>query len=426
MNKKSKKYFSEAKQILVGGVNSPVRAFTAVGKNPLFIKKAEGAYIFTEDDQRLLDYVLSWGPCILGHAHPNVIQSIEKTIKNGLSFGAPSVLETQLAKLIQEFMPHIEKIRFVNSGTEAAMSALRLARGYTKKKFIVKFNGCYHGHADPFLVAAGSGNLTLSKPDSEGVLESTSQYTLVCDYNNSEQLTHLFNENGRDIAGIILEPITGNMGVIPPTETFLSTLNKLCKTYDSLLIFDEVMSGFRCHKNGAQALLNTTPDITILGKVIGGGLPCGAYGGKAEIMEKIAPEGPIYQAGTLSGNPIVMASGIATLTELKNTKAFETAEQSCTFLCEELRKQLNKDHYCIQNQGTMFSLFFKKGPIQNLTDVQNCNLKQFPKFFHALLENNIYWPPSAYEACFISCQHKAQEIQHTVKTVKKSLSTIQN
>eukprot|EP01051_Picozoa_sp_SAG22_P007075 SAG22_NODE_486_length_9885_cov_2.043634_9_plen_426_part_00 len=420
---KSEKKFEAAKQVLVGGVNSPVRSFNAVSGTPPFIKAAKGAYLYTEDDQKLIDYVLSWGPCILGHAHPQVIKKVQEAASLGLSYGAPCERETELAKLIQFFMPHLEKIRFVSSGTEAAMSALRLARGLSKKKYIIKFKGCYHGHADAFLVAAGSGNLTLSKPDSAGILEDTSKYTLICDYNNSEQIEAIFKEKGHDIAGIFIEPITGNMGVIKPNQKFLDSLEKCRKTYKSLIIFDEVMCGFRCHINGASAYLNFKPDITILGKVIGGGMPCGAFGASKEIMSQIAPEGPVYQAGTLSGNPISMTAGIETLKILKEDNAFKESEENCRMLCESIQniiktKNLN---YQVVRAGNMFSLFFNTKPIQNLDDVTQSNIKQFPSFFHKLLNNKIYWPPSAYEACFMSNQHSKIDIEKTIIALEKVL-----
>lgn len=413
---KSEQLFKEAKECLVGGVNSPVRSFNAVGKTPVFIKKAQGAYLYTEDNEKLIDYVLSWGPCILGHAAPSVIKAIKAAADNGLSYGAPCERETLLAREIQTCMPHLEKIRFVNSGTEAAMSALRLARGYTKKNYIVKFKGCYHGHADPFLVEAGSGNLTLSKPNSEGVLKENTQFTLVCDYNDSEQLNAIFKEKGAEIAAVVLEPITGNMGVIKASEQFLEALENCRKKYNTLIIFDEVMCGFRCELGGASQLLKFKPDITILGKVIGGGLPCGAYAASRDIMSHIAPEGGIYQAGTLSGNPMAMTAGLETIKQLKQG-AYEKSVNECKNLCLALKEILSNQFKVVQI-GNMFSLFFSQKDIKNLNDVQHSRINEFPKFFHQLLDKGIYWPPSAFEACFMSSVHSKETTEKTIKEIK--------
>lgn len=420
----SKNLFESAKKILVGGVNSPVRSFSAVGGSPLFIQKAKGPYLYCEDNQKYIDYMLSWGPCILGHANTKVIKAIQKAALKGTSYGAPTAVETKLALTVQKLIPSIEKIRFVNSGTEACMSAIRVARGATNRPLIVKFIGCYHGHADPFLVAAGSGSLTLSKPDSKGVLSSVSESTLLCEFNNTTEIKQIFANYGKQIAGVIIEPVAGNMGLIPAEKSFIHTLKDLCETHKSILIFDEVMSGFRCHLGGAQALFNCKPDLTILGKVIGGGLPCGAYGGKKELMDLVTPIGPIYQAGTLSGNPLAMHAGLSTLTQLMENNTFNQASDKCMELCDQLSYELNKKKapYHVIHKGTMFGLFFAKGPIKNLKDVQQSRIQEFPHFFNSLLQKNIYWPPSAFETCFFSSTHLKTHIKKTVSAIKKILN----
>ena len=424
MGTRSKHLFETAKKVLVGGVNSPVRSFSAVGGSPLFIQKAKGPYLYCEDNNRYIDYMLSWGPCILGHANPKVVKAIQKAATKGSSYGAPTVVETDLAVTVQKLMPSIEKLRFVNSGTEACMSAIRVARGATNRPYIVKFKGCYHGHADAFLVAAGSGALTLSKPDSKGVLTSMSESTLLCEYNNIAEIKEIFSSYGNQIAGVIIEPVAGNMGLIPAEKEFIHTLKDLCEKNKSILIFDEVMSGFRCHLGGAQALFNCKPDLTILGKVIGGGLPCGAYGGKKELMDLVTPLGPIYQAGTLSGNPLAMHAGLSTLTQLMENNTFNQAAENCQELCHQLQAALNKKKvpYYVLNKGTMFGLFFSNGPIKNLKDVQQSRVHEFPHFFNALLQKNIYWPPSAFETCFFSSTHLKTHIKKTVSAISKILN----
>ena len=421
----SQTLFEEAQSILVGGVNSPVRAFGSVSGNPIFIKEGQGAHLISEDNKRYIDYVLSWGPLILGHAHPETVKAIQDQATHGTSFGAPCQLETQLAQHIQTHVPMMEKIRFVNSGTEATMSAVRLARGVTKRDKIIKFNGCYHGHSDGFLVAAGSGNLTLGTPDSAGVPASIANDTIVLDYNDTEALIQAFNNHGKDIAAVIIEPITGNMGMVFPTETFIQTLRQQCTTHDSLLIFDEVMTGFRVALGGAQALLNVTPDITVLGKVIGGGLPCAAYGASKTLMSHLAPEGPVYQAGTLSGNPLAMRAGIATLTALSTPGVFAQIAAQTSTLINTLSDHLHTSGYpaTIQGAGTMFCLFFSpKNTMQNLTDVKTCNLTTFKTIHQTLLNNGIYFPPSQFEACFLSSAHTEQDIEHTTKTLIQVLT----
>ena len=420
---KSEAYFQEAKKHFIGGVNSPVRAFKSVGGSPLFIKEAKGAYLFDEDGNRYIDCIGSWGPMILGHANPLVMDAISKAAQKGTSFGAPHSGETQLASYVKEVLPSCEKLRFVNSGTEAAMSAIRLARGFTKRKLIVKFEGCYHGHADSFLVAAGSGALTLGKPDSDGVPAEIASLTRIVPYNNLEALKKVFKEDGDDIACVIVEPVCGNMGLVLPKLGFLEGLRDLCNCYKSLLIFDEVMTGFRVDVGGAQRLYQVKPDLTLLGKVIGGGLPCAAYGGLREVMSYLAPEGPVYQAGTLSGNPLAMAAGSATLKALVKTDVFERAKANCDCLVERLEKTITDKRWPIQvhRQGTMFGLFFSEKPIESLSDVLACDLDVFPKFFHALLQAGVYWPPSAFEACFMSAAHSKDDINQLFEAVINSL-----
>ena len=416
--------FLQAQEILVGGVNSPVRAFKAVGGHPIFFKQAKGPYLRSEESQDYIDYVLSWGPMILGHADEDVVVAVQQAVANGLSFGAPSVLETQLARLVQSFVPSIQKLRFVNSGTEATMSAIRLARGATKRKLIVKFNGCYHGHVDSLLVAAGSGALTFGKPDSEGILDDVAKHTVVLEYNDRAGVGDFFRFKGDQVAAVIVEPVCGNMGVVLPQDGFLATLRQLCTRYQALLIFDEVMTGFRVHPGGAQALYGIEPDLTCLGKVLGGGMPCAAYGGKASVMDHIAPIGGVYQAGTLSGNPVAMAAGIATLNKYRDTHAFEKAARATQTICEAVQDHLSHHHIeaHIQYCGTMFTLFFSKGPIVHLPSAKKSDEKRFSVFFHHMLEQGIYMAPSQFESNFLSSMHTEKEISRTIKAFEKSLS----
>ncbi len=410
--------FQKASRLLVGGVDSPVRAFKAVGQTPLFIKKAYQAYLYTEDDQQLVDYVLSWGALLLGHAHPHVTAAISQTAAKGISFGAPSKLEIELAELVQHFYPSCERIRFVNSGTESTMAALRLARAWKKRNKIIKFKGCYHGHSDSLLVQAGSGALTFNMPNSEGVPKEFVQHTLLADFNDIRAVEKLFIDHPDDIAGIIVEPIPGNMGLVLPHKDFLERLRYLCSLHDSVLIFDEVMSGFRVDLGGAQALYCIQPDLTCLGKVIGGGLPCGAVGGRAEIMNQLAPVGKVYQAGTLSGNPVTMAAGIASLNLLKNDpQLFEIAKNRTTDLAKGMKAIIEKRGFTFQIQaiGTMFTLYFTSQPIHNLNDTQTCRTDVFALFFHEMLKRGIYFAPSQFEANFMSIQHTEQDIQRTLE-----------
>lgn len=419
---KSSSCFEKAQTLLPGGVNSPVRAFGGVGGNPLFIKAAMGAYLIDLDDNRYVDYIGSWGPMIVGHTHPEVIAKIQAALPQGLSFGAPTEWEVKLAEKIVQAMPNIEMIRMVSSGTEATMSAIRLARGYTKRDKIIKFIGCYHGHADALLVQAGSGGLTFGTPSSAGVPASFVEHTLLAEYNNLEQTQALFEQYGEQIACIIVEPIAGNMNCILPEPDFLPGLRSLCDDYGSLLIFDEVMTGFRVAHSGAQALYNIKPDLTTLAKVIGGGMPVGAFGGKRTIMEALSPLGPVYQAGTLSGNPIAMVAGLATLHLLEAPGFYEKLAQITTEIVSGL--QTVADHYDIPfttNQICgMFGLFFSEEKhISRFSQVMRCNISRFQQFFHAMLKEGVYLAPSAYEAGFVSIAHDKAAIQKTLDAADK-------
>jgi len=423
---KSITLFSEAQKLLPGGVDSPVRAFRAVGGQPLFIDRGEGAYLFDVDGNRYIDYVLSWGPLITGHAHPKVVEAIQQAALKGTSFGAPSPLEIELAKSVMEFMPNIEMIRFVNSGTEATMSGLRLARAYTRRDKIIKFEGCYHGHADLLLVQAGSGVATLGLPDSPGVPADTVKDTLVAIYNNLDSVEALFKQYPDQIAAIIVEPVAGNMGVVPPIPGFLEGLRKITTQHDALLIFDEVMTGFRVHPGGAQTLYDIVPDLTTLGKVIGGGLPVGAYGSKREIMQMVAPAGPMYQAGTLSGNPLAMSAGIATLSLLKGENCWEKLEQAAGRLESGISSVAKKAGIPIRQTrvGTMFTTFFSETEPRDWSTVKVADKERFAKFFQKILENGVYFAPSQFEAGFVSTLHSDEIIDATINAVEKALKTL--
>ncbi len=416
--KKSEELFKEAQKILVGGVNSPVRSFGAVGGVPIFIKKGKGCYLYSEDGDSFIDYVLSWGPMLFGNGNPKILQAIQSAMENGTSFGAPCKLEIDLARLIQHFFPICEKVRLVNSGTEATMSAIRVARGFTGKKKIIKFTGCYHGHVDSLLVQAGSGGLTHGSPNSAGILPEFVEQTLLADYNDIESVANLFKEYPDNIAAIIVEPVPGNMGLILPQNLFLNNLQKLCKEHQSLLIFDEVMTGFRVSPGGAQSVYKIKPDLTCLGKVIGGGLPCGALGGRADIMNMLSPVGSVYQAGTLSGNPLAAAAGIAMLEQLKNQpELFNHAENMRKRLTDGFEKVLKKHSLPLQinSLGTMFTLFFTTNPVNNLNDVKKSDLNQFSQFFNSMLKNGAYFAPSQFESNFLSSAHQEKEIDHTIE-----------
>lgn len=415
--------FENAKKVIPGGVNSPVRAFKAVGGDPVFFNRAQGAYLYDSNGKPYIDYVGSWGPMILGHAHPEVISGVKETIDNGLSFGAPTELETSMAEKICALMPNIEKVRMVNSGTEAAMSAVRLARGYTGRDKIVKFEGCYHGHADSLLVKAGSGALTLGVPSSPGVPEDLAKHTITLTYNDIDQCQQLFNEMGEDIAAIIVEPVAGNMNCVPPVPGFLEGLRNVCDQYQSLLILDEVMTGFRVALGGAQSLYNIKPDLSILGKVIGGGMPVGAFGGRIDIMDHIAPDGPVYQAGTLSGNPVAMRAGLVTLNLISQSGFYEKLEGKTNALLQGLKDQANNAGvaFTTNNVGGMFGLFFSEEEnITHFSQVMDCNQAQFKTFFHAMLAHGIYLAPSAYEAGFMSSAHDTEEIERTIDAAAAS------
>lgn len=424
---KSINAFNRAVQSIPGGVNSPVRAFKSVGSNPLFIAKGKGARITDIDGNEFIDYVGSWGPLILGHAHPEVVKALHETAINGTSYGAPTLMEIEMAELIKEMVPSIESVRMVNSGTEATMSALRLARGYTGRDLIIKFEGCYHGHGDSFLIKAGSGALTYGVPSSPGITRGTARDTLTATYNDLSSVKTFFEQYGDYIAGIILEPITGNIGVVKPTREFITGIRALCDKYGALLIFDEVMTGFRAARHGAQELLGVKPDLTTLGKIIGGGLPVGAYGGRKEIMDKLAPNGPVYQAGTLSGNPMAMAAGITTLKLINSDEFYNRLEKKAAMLEDGLKHNLKKLNFpgVVNRVGSMFTLFFtSKEEVNSYADVMTCDTAMFAKFFNLSLQNGIYLAPSQFEAGFVSDAHTESDIQYTIDKSYEALSQL--
>jgi len=424
--KRSSELFKTAKDYIPGGVNSPVRAFKSVGGTPIFASKALGAYVYDEDDNKYIDYISSWGPMILGHAHKKVINAISETAKKGTSFGMPTSLETDLAKLALSMAPGMDKIRFVNSGTEACMSAIRLARGFTKKDKIVKFSGCYHGHSDSFLIQAGSGVVTFGTPNSPGVTQGTAKDTLIAPYNNLKFVERLIENNIDEIAAIIIEPVAGNMGCIVPKDGFIEGLRVLCDKNDILLIFDEVMTGFRLASGGAQELLGVNADIVTYGKVIGGGLPVGAFASRNEIMKELSPEGSVYQAGTLSGNPLAMSAGIATLNELKeNNGIYKSLEEKSLYLEKEMIKVLEKTSvdFKINRLGSMISLHFTSDEVIDFETAQKGNNDKFKKYFHGMLNEGIYLPPSAFESYFLNDALSYSDIELTINALTKVLKS---
>lgn len=426
MTSKSETLFCEAQKFIPGGVNSPVRAYKSVGSTPLFIKKAFGSKINDVDGNEYIDYVGSWGPLILGHAHCDVVQALKNALENGTSFGAPTEIEIQLAKLVIQSVPSIETVRMVNSGTEATMSAIRLARGYTKRKKIIKFEGCYHGHVDSLLVKAGSGASTLGTPDSPGITEDLAKLTITFCYNDIEKVEEYFQKEGDEIACVIVEPIAGNMGVILPEKGFLEGLRRITKKYGTILIFDEVISGFRVALGGAQELYGILPDLTCLGKIIGGGLPVGAYGGKKVIMDLISPVGPVYQAGTLSGNPLAMTAGVVTLDLLSQDKFYENLEEKADYLCSGL-KSIAKEKgisTCFTRVGSLFCTFFTDSEVKNYKDAKKSNASQFIKYFQSMLKNGIYLAPSPFEAGFLSAAHTRVDLDKTLEAARISYRNI--
>lgn len=427
INDRSKKLFEEAKKVIPGGVNSPVRAFKSVGGTPVFIKNAKGAYLFDEDNNKYIDFISSWGPMIIGHAHPEIIKAVNEQSNNGTSYGIPTELETKMAQLVVSLAPNVDKIRFVNSGTEACMSAIRLARGYTQRDKIIKFAGCYHGHSDSFLIQAGSGASTFGIPNSPGVTKGTASDTLLANFNDISQVKRLFNEYKNEIAAVIVEPVAGNMGCVLPQKEFIEDLRKLCSQYNTVLVFDEVMTGFRLALGGAQEILGIDADLVTYGKVIGGGLPVGAFGGKEEIMNFLAPDGPVYQAGTLSGNPIAMSAGYAMLKHLSlNKDIYESLEKKTSYLkkgMEEVMQATNLP-FQINCLGSMISLHFTEDPVIDFLSAQKGDNTLFKNYFYGMLSQGIYLPPSAYESYFLNDAISFEDLDFTLKSFKKVVSKI--
>ncbi|CEN42643.1 glutamate-1-semialdehyde aminotransferase (aminomutase) [Capnocytophaga canis] len=420
--KRSSELFAQAKKVLPGGVNSPVRAFNAVGGEPIFIKEGKGAYLYDEDGRKLIDYIASWGPLILGHAYPPVVEAVVEKAKKGTSFGIPTEIEIQIAELAVSMVPNIDKIRFVNSGTEACMSAIRLTRGYTKREKIIKFSGCYHGHSDSFLIQAGSGATTFGSPNSPGVTQGTAKDTLLARYNDIESVKSLFETNKDEIAGVIIEPVAGNMGCVPPKAGFMEALRKLCTENGALLIFDEVMTGFRLAKGGAQEVLDIQADIVTFGKVIGGGLPVGAFASRNEIMNHLAPEGLVYQAGTLSGNPLAMSAGLAMLTALNdNPQVFKSLEEKTAYLHRGFEEVMSKSDipFQINRFGSMISLHFNENPVVDFESSAKGNIDRFKKYFHGMLAEGIYLPPSAFESYFLNDALSYEDLDVTIEALNK-------
>ncbi len=420
-SQQSNKLFRDAIKVIPGGVNSPVRAFKAVGKKPIFIDKAKGPYLYDADDNKYIDYCLSWGPMILGHAHTQVLNHVKKVMAKGTSFGIPTELETRLAMMIVEAIDTIEKVRLVNSGTEAVMTAIRLARAATGRDKVIKFIGCYHGHVDHMLVKAGSGAVTFGTPSSPGVPKDFTKHTIPLPYNNVETLEKAFNKYKDKIAAVIVEPIAGNMGVVLPERGFLKTIRRLCNKYKSILIFDEVITGFRIQYGSVQDLYGVKGDLTCLGKIIGGGFPIGACGGKAKLMDNLSPQGPVYQAGTLSGNPVCVAAGITTLKLLKSKKPYSALERSTKKLCAGISQELQKRNvkHTINHIGSMFTVFFNSGPVTDYASAIKSDTSMYTKFHTAMLKAGIYLPPSQFEACFVSTEHKQIDFDKTISAVRK-------
>jgi glutamate-1-semialdehyde 2,1-aminomutase len=424
MYERSRELFERSRRLIPGGVNSPVRAFGAVGGTPLFLREGRGAYVIDADAREYVDYVGSWGPLILGHAHPDVIAAVTEAAARGLSFGAPTALELEMAELLTASLPSLEQVRLVSSGTEAVMSALRLARGFTARKVIVKFEGCYHGHSDSLLVKAGSGALTFGNPTSAGVPVELTAHTLVLDYNDPQQVEDAFGRFGKDIAAVVLEPVAGNMNFVRPSQTFLDTLRRECTGHGAVLIFDEVMTGFRVGARGAQGLFGITPDLTTLGKVIGGGMPVGAFGGRRDIMQKVAPVGPVYQAGTLSGNPVAVSAGLATLRKVLAPGFFERLGATTAALTEGLAREARAVGiaFSAASVGGMFGLFFRAQPPASFAEVMQCDREAFKRFFHAMLERGVYLAPSAFEAGFVSSAHGERELEATFAAAREAFA----
>lgn len=426
--KRSKALFQRAQLGIPAGVNSPVRAYRSVGGTPLFIQRGKGAHMWDADGRAYIDYVGSWGPLIVGHAHPEVVKAVQQAAERGLSFGAPTEPEVEMAELLCRLVPSIEQVRLVSSGTEATMSAIRLARGYTGRHKIIKFEGCYHGHADALLVKAGSGALTFGQPSSAGVPPETASHTLVLEYNNEEALETTFESEGSAIAAVILEPVAGNMNLVEPRRSFLDALRRLCTKHGSVLIFDEVMTGFRVALGGAQALYGIRPDLTTLGKVIGGGMPVGAFGGRRDILQKIAPTGPVYQAGTLSGNPVAVAAGLATLKLVQAPGFYEKLAETTRTLCEEFVRsaQANGIPFSAKAVGGMFGVYFRASAPATYSEVMQCDTEAFNRFFHAMLAEGVYLAPSAFEAGFVSAAHGPAEIAKTAAAARKAFAGSRN
>lgn len=426
MKSRNETLFEKSQSCIPGGVNSPVRAFRSVGGTPLFVARGEGPFVWDMDGKRYVDYVGSWGPLVLGHAHEEVVRAVQRAASRGLSFGAPTEAELEMAELLLKLLPSMEQVRLVSSGTEATMSAIRLARGFTGRPKIVKFEGCYHGHADSLLVKAGSGALTLGQPSSAGVPPEITAHTLVLDYNDTGRLEEAFRAYGDQIAAVIVEPVAGNMNLVKPKPEFLRAMRELCTRHGSVLIFDEVMTGFRVGLEGAQGLFGITPDMTTLGKVIGGGMPVGAFGGRRDIMQCIAPLGPVYQAGTLSGNPVAVAAGLATLKLVQAPGFYERLSASAARLVEGLEKA-GRDAglpFSAQHVGGMFGVYFRTRPPESYAEVMECDKKAFNRFFHAMLGQGVYLAPSAFEAGFVSAAHGPAEIAATLEAAKAAFAAV--